>query len=76
MAKLFLKLLNDSTKWPFWVITLILGTVMVIIPCVTVNKENNFIVHPPNTIALFAIGAVLLVVAIVAYGFLPCILRE
>ena len=47
-------------KQPYWVIALVLGVVLVGLPCVTIDKENHFATHPPSTLLPVVIGVALL----------------
>jgi len=64
-----LKALQELTKQPYWVITLILGVALIASPCVTLDKEYHWATHPPNTLWLVAVGSVLLVLSTVSFGY-------
>jgi len=56
-------------KQPYWVIALILGTVMIVLPCVTIDKDYHFSTHPPSTLIPVVVGSTLLVLSIFTFVF-------
>ncbi len=56
-------------KQPYWVIALVLGGVLVPLPCITINKDNQWSTHPPNTLWPVVVGVSLLLLSVVAFGF-------
>jgi hypothetical protein len=61
--------LKTLAKQPFWVITLVIGAVLVALPCVTVDKSFRWESHPPNTYWLLGVGLALVLLSALAYGF-------
>lgn len=53
----------------FWTIALVLGAVLTMAPCVTVDEHYHWSTHSPSTAPLFVVGVVLLGVSILAFGF-------
>lgn len=66
MTGLITKLLDQ----PIWVIALILGAGLVAFPCVTVDKSFYWSPHPPVTFVPVVIGIILVLLSIVASGFM------
>jgi len=56
-------------KQPYWVIALILGAIMIVLPCVTIDKDYHFSTHPPSTLILVAVGLTLLVLSMLTFVF-------
>jgi hypothetical protein len=61
--------LKDLVKQPYWVIALILGALMVTLPCVTVGKDNQWTMHEPATLLPVWVGLALLVISSISFGF-------
>jgi len=53
---------------PYWVISLILGSVLVGGPCVTISKDNHFATHAPTTQTPVGVGIGLLALSALAFG--------
>jgi hypothetical protein len=60
--------LKELIKQPYWVIALIVGALLITFPCVTIDKDNHFSAHPPNTVWPMRIGLGLCLLS--AIGFL------
>lgn len=60
--------LKALLKQPYWVIALVLGVVLVALPCVTIDKDNHLATHPPNTFSLVAFGGALLLLSAVGFA--------
>lgn len=60
--------LKELIKQPYWIIALILGSILIIFPCVTIDKEN-FQSHAPTTFLPVSMGIGLLVVSLFSFGF-------
>lgn len=67
MAVLMVDLLKAFAKQPYWALALLIGSVFVAAPCVTIDKDNHWSTHPPNAILLVVVGSVILLVS--AMGF-------
>ena len=63
-----MNVLKALLKQPYWVIALVLGVVLVALPCVTIDKDNHLATHPPNTFALVAFGGALLLLSAVGFA--------
>jgi hypothetical protein len=61
--------LKELFKQPYWVIALIAGVVLVALPTVTIDKDNHWATHAPNTFWLAGVGVGLLLLSAVAFGF-------
>jgi hypothetical protein len=55
-------------KQPYWVITLVLGVVLVAAPCVTIDKDYHWVTHPPSTLVLVVVGIALLGLSGLGFG--------
>jgi hypothetical protein len=64
-----MKTLKELLKQPYWIIALILGAVLVALPCVTFTSGWLWTTHPPTTYWLVCVGAALLVLSAGAFGF-------
>jgi hypothetical protein len=53
---------------PYWVIALILGVVLVIFPCVTIDNNYHWTPHPPSTLLPVLVGIALLFVSSLGFG--------
>jgi len=60
--------LKALLKQPYWVIALILGALLVALPCVTVDKDNHWATHPPSTTLPAVAGIALLLLSAVAFA--------
>ena len=56
-------------KQPYWGIALVIGALLIALPCVTVDKDNHFSSHPPSSIWPVACGLAMLCLSAVAFGF-------
>jgi hypothetical protein len=56
-------------KQPYWVLSLILGALLVALPCITVDAERNFTTHAPTTLWLPGVGIALLIVSAAAFAY-------
>ena len=63
------KAFKELLKQPFWIIALILGVVLEVLPCVTIDKDWHFSTHPPTTYWLVWIGITLLLVSIASFAY-------
>jgi hypothetical protein len=61
--------LKALLKQPYWVITLILGAVLVALPCMTIDKDNHLATHPPSTLVSVIVGIGLLALSGLIFGF-------
>lgn len=61
--------LKELLKQPYWIVALILGVVLVVLPCVTIDADKRWITHPPNTLLPVFVGIALLVVSLASFGF-------
>jgi hypothetical protein len=61
--------LKALLKQPYWVIALILGVVLIALPCVTIDKNYYWLTHPPSTLIPVWVGIGLLLLSSAAYGF-------
>jgi hypothetical protein len=61
--------LIDLAKQRYWVLTLLLGAALVLLPCVTIDKDYNWVTHAPNTLWPVVIGIALLVISAFAFWF-------
>ena len=59
--------LKALLKQPYWVIALILGAVLVALPCVSVDKDNHWATHPPSTALPAMAGVALLLLSAAAF---------
>ena len=59
--------LKALIKQPYWIIILILGAVMMTLPCVTIDKDHRWATHPPRRLLLAATGAALLLFSALIY---------
>jgi hypothetical protein len=59
--------LKTLMKQPFWVITLLIGVLLVVLPCVTVDKSYVWETHAPQTYWLLGLGLVLVLFSALAY---------
>jgi len=65
MTKLLTKLLD----LPYWIAALLLGALLVALPCVTIEKDHSVVTHPPNPLILLIIGVALLLLSSAAFIF-------
>src|SRR6202035_2805673 len=56
-------------KQPYWVITLVMGVLLVALPCVTIDKDYHWTTHPPSTLFPEAVGIALLVLSALGFAF-------
>src|SRR5436309_10284080 len=56
-------------KQPYWVIALILGTALVVFPCVTIDKDHHWNPHQPSTLWPVVVGLLLLLLSSVGFAF-------
>jgi hypothetical protein len=63
-----LRALSEFLKQPYWVIALVLGTTLIILPCVTIGKDQ-WTTHAPNTWLPVIPGFVLLAASLIGFGF-------
>jgi hypothetical protein len=56
-------------KQPYWVIALILGSFLVALPSVTIDKDYHWLTHPPNTFVPEAIGVTLVLLSALGLAF-------
>jgi hypothetical protein len=56
-------------KQPYWIIALVAGTLLLALPCVTIDKDYHWATHAPTTYIPVVFGALLLVVSVLAFGF-------
>lgn len=61
--------LKELIKQPYWIITLILGVILVILPTVSLDKEYHWVTHKPNTWVLVIFGSALLVFSVASFGY-------
>ena len=54
---------------PYWVIALLLGAALVVLPCVTINKDYYWKSHPPNAILPVVVGLALIALSSAAFVF-------
>jgi hypothetical protein len=64
-----LEALKALIKQPYWVIALILGTVLVVFPCVTIDKDYHWNPHQPSTLWPVVVGLLLLLLSSVGFAF-------
>ncbi|MGC2111025.1 MAG: macro domain-containing protein [Candidatus Korobacteraceae bacterium] len=55
-------------KQPYWIVALIGGIAFIGLPCVTIDKDNLWITHPPSSILLVSVGMILLLFSVLAFG--------
>jgi hypothetical protein len=60
--------LKELAKQPYWVIALILGAVLVALPCIAIDKDYLLTSHQPTTLLPVVIGILLLLLSAVAFG--------
>jgi hypothetical protein len=56
-------------KQPYWVIALVLGGVLVPLPCITVDKDYHWSTHPPSTLWPVVVGVGLLALSGLGFAF-------
>jgi hypothetical protein len=61
--------LKEVIKQPYWVIALVLGGLLVALPCITIDKDHHWTTHPPDSLLLVVVGIALLLVSVAAFGF-------
>jgi hypothetical protein len=61
--------LKTLFKQPYWVIALVLGVVLVALPCVTIDKDNHWATHPPSALLPAAVGIGLLLLSAAGFAF-------
>jgi len=61
--------LKALLKQPYWTVALVLGAVLVVLPCVTVDKDHGLTTHAPSTLWPLFIGVALLLVSSSAFAF-------
>jgi hypothetical protein len=61
------ELLKAFAKQPYWVLTLVIGSVLVAAPCVTVDKDNHWATHQANPLVLVVIGCVILLISVIGF---------
>ncbi|MGO9995380.1 MAG: hypothetical protein ACLPTF_23080 [Steroidobacteraceae bacterium] len=62
-----LDVLKTLAKQPYWTVALVLGSGLVALPCLTVDK--GFQVHPPTTYWPIGVGLCLLLLSGLAFGY-------
>ena len=60
--------LKALLKQPYWIISLVLGAVLITFPCLSVDKDH-WVAHPPNTLLPVVVGIALLFVSLFAFVF-------
>ena len=61
--------LKELLGQPYWVIALILGVVLVVLPCVTLEKDFRWTTHSPSPVVLVVVGLFLLLVSSLGFAF-------
>src|SRR5262245_54355809 len=61
-------MLKALLKQPYWILALIFGVALVILPYGTIDKDYHWATHTPTSRLPVAVGIVLLIVSIVAFG--------
>jgi hypothetical protein len=62
-----IEVIKHVIKQPYWVLTLLAGISLVAFPCVTIDKDNHLLSHPPTTLYPVAVGIALVIVSISGY---------
>lgn len=62
-----MKFLKELIKEPYWVIALIFGAGLILLPCLTLEKDRRWTTHPPDTLWLPVTGALLLGLSAAAF---------
>lgn len=52
---------------PYWAIALILGVVLVVFPCVTIDRNYRWSSHPPDTLVPVVVGILLVLISAAAF---------
>jgi hypothetical protein len=60
---------KELLKQPYWILALVLGVVLVMLPCVTIGGGNRWTTHPPSTLLPVVVGIALLLVSLGSFGF-------
>jgi hypothetical protein len=61
--------LKALLKQPLWIITVVLGTIMVALPCVTIDKDYRWSTHSPSTLWPPAVGIALLLISALSFAY-------
>jgi len=61
--------LSKLMKAPYSVITLILGVFSVSFPCISIGNDHDWATHPPTTWVPVIIGAILIAISVLIFGF-------
>jgi len=64
-----LSMFKELVKQPYWVIALILGVILVILPCITIDKDFRLATHPPHPFFLAGVGLTLLLLSSIGFAF-------
>jgi hypothetical protein len=62
-----MEMLKTLIKQPYWIIALIVGTVLIALPYVAIDKDH-FSTHPSTTIVPVITGGALLLVSVLGFG--------
>jgi hypothetical protein len=62
--------LNAFFKQPFWVIVFLIGAFFAGFPFISVDKDNHFISHPPNTLLPVVTGFVVMGVSLLLFWYM------
>jgi len=61
-------LFKTLVKQPYWVLLLVVGAIITVLPSVSFDKERYFTTHQPNTLLLVFIGCTLMLIGMVGFG--------
>jgi hypothetical protein len=61
--------LKALLKQPLWIMTVVLGTIMVALPCVTIDKDYRWSTHSPSTLWPPAVGIALLLISALSFAY-------
>jgi hypothetical protein len=59
--------LKALIKQPYWIVALIVGAVLVLIPCITISKDYVLSAHAPATLVPVVVGIALLAISALAF---------
>jgi hypothetical protein len=60
---------KELAKLPFWGIAMILGVILIALPCVTIDKDYLLNTHQPNTLLLIIVGVVLVLFSCIIFVY-------
>jgi hypothetical protein len=61
------KTIQEALKQPYRVVALLLGVILLVGPCITIDKDYAWSTHEPATLWLVLVGVALITLSAVAF---------